>query len=61
MNRFQKKAELSEVEQIENFIMSCGFIGVSDVSSDNKIFSKNGSVIVIRKNTCSSRGDIWEK
>lgn len=61
MSKSQKQAEVSEIERIENFITSFGFKGVSDPSSHNKIYSKNGTVIVIRENTCTPRGDVWEK
>ncbi len=61
MSRSQNQVEVSEIKQIENVITSFGFKGVSDPSSHNKIYSKNGTVIVIRENTCTSRGDVWEK
>jgi hypothetical protein len=61
MGRSQNQAELSEVEKIKEFITSCGFKGVSDSSSHNKIYSKNGTVIVIRENTYTPGGDLWEK
>lgn len=61
MGKFQNQAELSEIEQIKKFIASFGFEGVSDSSSNNKIYSKNGTVILIRENTCTPRDDTWEK
>ncbi len=45
MNRPQDQIETSKIEQIKTFIMSFGFEGVSNSSSQNKIYSKNGSVI----------------
>jgi len=53
MGRTQNQTELSEIERIKEFIMSFGFDGVSDSSSNNKIYSKNGTIIVIRENTCT--------
>jgi hypothetical protein len=61
MDKSQNQDELYEIERIKKFVMSFGFEGVSDSSSNNKIYSKNGTVIVIRENTCTPRGDLWEK
>ena len=61
MSRYQNQAAVSEIERIKEFITSCGFEGVSDSSSNNKIYSKDGTVIVIREATCTLRGDVWEK
>lgn len=61
MSRFQNQTAVSEIDRIKEFITSCGFEGVSDLSSNNKIYSKNGTVIVIREATCTLRGDVGEK
>jgi hypothetical protein len=61
MSRSQNQAKLSEVESIKGLITSLGFKSVSDSSSNNKIYSKDGTVIVIREATCTLRGDVWEK
>ncbi len=61
MIRSQNPAELSEIEKIKKYITSFGFEGVSDPSSNNKIYSKNSTIIVIRENTCTVRGVVWEK
>jgi len=61
MRRSQNQAELSEIEKIKKYITSFGFEGVSDPSSNNKIYSKNSTIIVIRENTCTVRGVVWEK
>jgi predicted lactoylglutathione lyase len=50
MKAHQEKKELNEIEKIKNFLLSLGFISNSDSSSDNKIFSKNGNVIIIKEN-----------
>jgi len=61
MIRSENQAELSEIENIKKFITSLGFKSISDSSSSRKIYSKNGTVIVIRENNCTSGGDVWEK
>jgi len=58
MSRSQNQAESSEIEQIKKFIISFGFEGVSDSSSQNKIYSKNGTIITIRDPMCISKGDV---
>lgn len=58
MSRNQNQAEATEIEQIKNFIMSFGFEGVSDSSSQNKIYSKNGTIITIRDPEYISKADI---
>jgi hypothetical protein len=58
MSRNQNQAESSEIEQIKKFIMSFGFEGLSDSSSQNKIYSKNGTIITIRDLEYVSEGDV---
>lgn len=61
MNKHQKNHKSTEVEQIKRFLLSRGFKGVSDSSSYNKIYSKDGTVIVIREHMNTPRGGLWEK
>lgn len=61
MNRSQKQDELLDLDQIEDLIISCGLIDISNSSSANKINSINSPVNMIQKTMCSSRDDIWEK
>ncbi|MBN1861226.1 MAG: hypothetical protein JW840_07180 [Candidatus Thermoplasmatota archaeon] len=61
MNRFQNPAKISEIEKIKTLIMSCGFEGISDSTSQNKIYSKNGTVITIRQSISISEDELPQK
>ena len=47
MNRFQENNDLVEVKKIKEFVEKLGFTSVSDPSSENQIYTKNGTNIVI--------------
>jgi len=47
MSRFQENNDLVEVKKIKEFVEKLGFISVSDPSSENQIYTKNGTNIVI--------------
>jgi hypothetical protein len=49
MNRFQENNDLVEVKKIKEFVENLGFTSVSNPSSENQIYTKNGTSIVIRK------------
>jgi hypothetical protein len=41
---------LSDIEKINNYLISLGFICQSQSSSQNQIYSKNGNVIIVSNN-----------
>jgi len=49
MNRFQENNDLVEVKKIKEFVENLGFTSVSNPSSENQIYTKNSTSIVIRK------------
>ena len=49
MSRFQENSDLVEVKKIKELIEKLGFTSVSDQSSENQIYTKNGTKIVIRE------------
>ena len=49
MSRFQEDNDLVEVKKIREFVEKLGFTNVSDSSSENQIYTKNGTNIVIRE------------
>ena len=49
MNRFQENNDLVEVKKIKEFVENLGFTSVSNPSSENQIYIKNSTSIVIRK------------
>ena len=49
MNRFQENNDLVEVKKIKEFVENLGFTSVSNLSSENQIYIKNGTSIAIRK------------
>jgi hypothetical protein len=49
MSRFQENNDLVEVKKIKEFVENLGFTSVSDPSSENQIYTKNGTNIVIRE------------
>ena len=49
MSRFQENNDLVEVKKIKEFVENLGFTSVSNPSSENQIYTKNGTSIVIRK------------
>jgi len=49
MSRFQENSDLVEVKKIKELIEKLGFTSVSDQSSENQIYTKNGTNIVIRE------------
>lgn len=61
MIRSKNQIEQSEIESIKNLIAPTEFNSISESLSNNKIYSKNHNVIVIRKNNCTWIGDVWEK
>jgi hypothetical protein len=61
MNRSHKHAEIPELEQIGNVIISHGVLRVTDTSPENKKCSEHGAVSIPRKTPGPSRDDIWEK
>ena len=46
---FQENSDLVEVKKIKEFVEKLGFTSVSDPSSENQIYTKNGTSIVIRE------------
>jgi len=49
MSKFQENNDLVEVKKIKEFVENLGFASVSDPSSENQIYTKNGTSIVIRE------------
>ena len=49
MSRFQENNDLVEVKKIKEFVENLGFTSVSNPSSENQIYIKNGTSIVIRE------------
>lgn len=46
---FEEWSNLSESEKIKKFIGLLGYVCISDSSSKNQVYSKNGNIITIRK------------
>jgi len=49
MSGFKENNDLVEVKKIKEFIQNLGFTSISDPSSENQIYTKNGNNIVIRE------------
>ena len=48
MSKFEEWANSSEPEKIKKFIGCLGYVCISDSSSKNQIYSKEGNTITIR-------------
>ena len=46
---YQENSDLVEVKKIKEFVENLGFKSVSNPSSENQIYIKNGTSIAIRK------------
>ena len=49
MSGFQDWVELSEIGKIKKFVKFLGYARVSDSSSQNQVYAKNGNTIAIRE------------
>jgi len=50
MKNSVEQKESKDIKQIENFLVKLGFICNSVPSSQHRIYSKNGDVIMIKNN-----------
>lgn len=46
---FEYWAQLKEIEKIVQYIQKLGFIKLSDTSSTNHLYQKNGNIINLKK------------
>jgi len=49
MNEYQENSDLVEVKKIKEFVENLGFKSVSNPSSENQIYIRDGTSVVIRE------------